>query len=133
MWNTAPVSIAAVPAVTASIFAADADSYVAVDSPMSSRIGVNGISPNLGLAIPGNTPALNIALDSKENACTSHAMTLQVALTGPPGPQGATGPQGPPGPQGATGPQGPQGLLGPKGRRVTQGPRAPPARRASPA
>jgi hypothetical protein len=44
----------------------------------------------------GDSPAPNIALDSKENTSTSHPMELEVVLEG--------GPAGPPGPTGAQGP-----------------------------
>lgn len=53
--------------------------------------------------------SLNLQLDSKESAATSHQPTLDIVWAS----AGATGPQGPQGPQGATGPQGTQGVPGP--------------------
>jgi hypothetical protein len=123
-WNTAPASNA-VPAVTASIFATDQDSYVSVDITPVVQAWINGTQANLGLAIRGASPVLNMALDSKENSGTSHPMELEVVLeggpAGPQGPPGPTGPQGPVGPQGATGPQGLQGLQGVAGPPGPQG------------
>lgn len=86
---------------------------------------VNGTQANLGLAIRGASPTLNIAVDSKENADTGHPMELEVVLeggpAGPPGSVGATGPQGPVGPPGPEGPPGPQGLAGLPGPEGPQG------------
>ena len=112
-WNNTPASIAAVPAVTATIFAADEGSYITVDLTQVVQDWMNGIPANLGLALRGDSPALNIALDSKENTSTSHPMELEVVLAG--GPGGTPGPPGPAGPQGPTGPQGPPGRKGHKG------------------
>jgi hypothetical protein len=127
-WNNAQ-SLSAVPAVMASIFAADEGSYVTVDITPVVQNWVNGTPANLGLALRGDSPTLNITLNSKENANTSHPMELEVALMGgpagppgPTGPQGATGPQGPQGLQGATGPQGPAGTTGATGDTGPQGP-----------
>jgi len=88
-WNNAPASVAAVPTIITSIFAADAGSYVTVDITQIVQDWVNGLRPNLGLAIRGDSPALNIALDSKENASTSHPMEREVAFAG-----GVAGPAG---------------------------------------
>jgi hypothetical protein len=133
-WNTAPATDAVSP-ITASIFATDEGSYVAVDVTPVVQAWVNGTQANLGLALQGASPRPSIGLDSKENTATGHPMELEVVLEGgPPGPagprgprglqglQGATGPQGPPGPQGATGPQGPQGPQGEPGATGPQGP-----------
>jgi hypothetical protein len=77
-WNTAP-GVAAVPAVTASIFAADEGSYVTVDITSVVQTWVNGTQANLGLALRGDSPALNMTLNSKENTGTSHPMELESA------------------------------------------------------
>jgi len=97
-WNNAPMSIAATPAVTATIFAADEGSYVTVDITQVVQDWLHGIHTNLGLAIRGDSPALNIALDSKENTSTSHPMELEVVLAG-----GTGGTPGPPGRKGHKG------------------------------
>jgi Collagen triple helix repeat (20 copies) len=57
----------------------------------------------------------NIAIDSKENANTSHAAILQIDLSGPAGPVGATGAKGATGATGPQGPAGPKGSTGPTG------------------
>jgi len=124
-WNNAPVSVAAVPAITAGIVAADAGSYVTVDITQVVQDWVNGIHPNLGLAIRGDSPAPNIALDSKENTSTSHPMELEVVLESG-GLAGPTGPPGPTGPQGPQGPLGLQGVPGGHGCRRSAGRRWPP-------
>ncbi len=96
-WNTttAPAS-AADPAVKTSIVQADADSYVTIDITHVVQQWVNNPQTNLGLALQGESPALNIALDSKESTSTSHPMELEVVLesgtcrnTGTPGARGA--------------------------------------------
>jgi hypothetical protein len=112
-WNNAPASPAAVPTITTTLFANDEGSYVTVDITQVAQDWVNGIHTNLGLAIRGDNPALNIALDSKENTSTSHPMELEVVLAG--GTGGTPGPPGPAGPQEPTGPQGPPGPAGPAG------------------
>jgi hypothetical protein len=52
---------------------------------------------------------VDVLIDAKENAATSHPMELEVAVTSV-GPQGPPGVQGPPGNQGPPGDQGPPGL-----------------------
>jgi hypothetical protein len=126
-WNTAPASVAAVPAVMASIFAADHKAYVTLDVTEIVQAWVNGTQTNLGLALRGASPALKMSLDSKENTGTSHPMELEVVLEG--GAGGTPGPQGPQGPQGPIGPQGP---MGHKGRRVSRASRDQQGRRARP-
>jgi TGF-beta propeptide len=123
-WNTAPATDA-VPAVMVSIFATDQGSYVSVDVTAVVQEWVNNTQPNLGLALRGASPALNITLDSKENTNTSHPMELEVVLEG-----GPTRPQGPPGPTGPQGLQGPPGHRGCKDRRGQPGQPGQPGRRA---
>ena len=100
-WNTASPASAADPAVKTSIVQADADSYITIDITHVVQQWVNDPQTNLGLALRGESPALNIALDSKESTSTSHPMELEVVLEG--------GLAGTPGLQGPAGPQGPQG------------------------
>jgi hypothetical protein len=128
-WSTAPASVAAVPAVTANIVVADQNAYLTADITPVVKNGVTGTTPNLGLAIRGDTPKIDVSLDSEENLLTSHAMELEVVpggSGGTPGSPGPQGPQGPPGADGATGPQGPQGPPGADGATGPQGPQGPP-------
>jgi hypothetical protein len=82
-WNTAPVSGAAAPAVTAPIFASDQGSSVTVDITSLVQAWVNDSQTTLGLTLRG-----------QENPLTSPPMELEVVLVG--GPQA---PQDPPGRQ----------------------------------
>src|SRR5207245_2616536 len=60
-------------------------------------------APNNGIAlVPVATSGLNVALNSKENANTSHDPALEITLVTV-GPTGPTGPSGPTGAQGLTG------------------------------
>ena len=140
-WNTALVpASAAVPAGETSIVQADADSYITIDITHVVQQWVNDPLTNLGLALRGESPALNIALDSKESTSTSHPMELEVVLAGglagTPGPQGTPGAtrgrdgyrrgrRGPPGHRADPGTTGPQGVAGPQGPQGTQGPQGP--------
>ena len=104
-WNTAIVpASAAVPAGETNIVQADADSYITIDITHVVQQWVNDPSTNLGLALRGESPALNIALDSKESTSTSHPMELEVVLAG-----------------GLAGTPGPRDLRATLARRVPQG------------
>ena len=103
--------------------------YVSVDVTSAVQAWLGGsnsvaAAPNDGLVLVANSssPALAIALDSKESTATSHPAQLQIALTGPPGPQGPAGPIGPQGAQGIQGPKGDTGGIGPQGPQGVQGP-----------
>ncbi len=103
--------------------------YIEIDVTSQVVAWLNG-SPNNGFLIKGETTT-NIALDSKENATTSHRATLDISLIGPPGnpgadgPTGATGPTGVTGPTGATGSTGPQAPAGAAGAAGAAGPTGP--------
>jgi hypothetical protein len=142
-WSEAALSSSIAPALGASVatFRVELTSkrnYVSVDVTSLVQDWMSGALDNNGLALVGVVP-VQVAINSKENAASSHPMELEVALTsvgpqgqdgavGPQGPQGDPGPQGPVGPQGPTGPQGPQGdpgavgATGPQGATGAQGP-----------
>lgn len=69
--------------------------------------------PNNGLALVSS--GASFAVDSKENAFTSHEPQLVLTLVDQ-GPAGATGPQGPQGVAGPVGAAGPQGATGAAGQ-----------------
>jgi hypothetical protein len=121
-WNTAP-PIDTTAAASVSISPNDKGTYVTVPLTAVVQNWVANPATNFGLAIRGGSPAVSMALDSKENTSASHPIELEVVLTGGPiGPMGPQGPAGPQGVQGATGPQGPQGPVGPQGDTGPQGP-----------
>jgi hypothetical protein len=118
-WGEKSVTYATKPAIAASATASGAVAgnmnYIEVNVTTVVRDWVQNSSSNHGLEIvaAGST---NFALDSKENAATSHPAILLVDLigpAGPAGPQGLPGATGSQGPTGPTGPQGPQGVQGP--------------------
>jgi hypothetical protein len=75
---------------------------------------------NFGIALtpPADGTQVNVALDSKESAGTSHPMEIEVAFEGP---KGAKGDQGDPGVKGAKGDTGATGLQGPAGAKGQAG------------
>lgn len=106
------------------VASANEDRFLVVDITPIVKDWVEGMIPNFGIALTGETDGrLHISLDSKENKATSHPMELDVVLggVGQPGPSGPPGLDGLPGPQGIPGPQGPQGEQGPPGHLVLAG------------
>ncbi len=114
-WGEKSVTYATKPAIAASPTASGAVAgnmnYIEISVTTVVRDWVQNPGNNHGLELVA-VGGTNFALDSKENAATSHPAILLVDLTGPVGP---AGPQGLPGAQGATGPQGPTGPTGPQG------------------
>jgi hypothetical protein len=110
-WDEANVTFADAPALeppftTFPVGPSDAQRYVSVDVTGLVHKWVSGARENHGLAlVAAPDEPVDVLIDSKENAGTSHPMDLEVALT-------SVGPQGPPGMQGPPGVQGPPGLSG---------------------
>jgi hypothetical protein len=107
--------------------------YITVDVTAATQLWING-GINTGFLIAANPSASSLTIDSKENAATSHAATLEIVLVGPAGStgaQGATGSTGPAGPNGnaglagSTGAAGPAGAIGPTGVNGPAGPAGP--------
>ena len=71
-------------------------------------------APNYGFILTPDaaTPSLSLAIDSKENAATSHPAVLEVVFSGA---AGSVGPDGGPGPSGAPGTPGGVGVVGAAG------------------
>lgn len=93
-YKTAPAlgtKIASAVPVTSSM----ADNYLLINVTPAVQAWLSGTA-NFGLALmPTAGSTINVALDSKESAGTSHSAFISVALV-------SAGPQGPAGPQGAT-------------------------------
>lgn len=113
-WTETGITDAAAPvpgAIVATGVPVSQVGYVTVDVTSAVQAWLGGYdakavaaAANDGLVIVANSssPALAIALDSKESTATSHPAQLQIALTGPAGPQGPAGPVGLQGPPGTT-------------------------------
>lgn len=130
-WNEATITAASSPPISAPfatipISTGDINSFVIIDITPLVQDWVDGVTPNNGIAIlPNTADNVRLTLDSKENTMTSHPIEIDVALTGPTGPQGPEGPAGPEGPQGVAGPTGPEGPAGPQGPQGIPGPQGP--------
>ncbi|MFD0896108.1 collagen-like protein [Luteolibacter ambystomatis] len=125
-------------ATLSTIDATDIRDYTAVVVDVTNLVKdwVTNPANNNGITLKTADATLRTLIDSKENALTGKAASLDITITsagpqgapGPQGPQGATGPQGLQGPQGAagaTGPQGPAGSTGPQGATGPVGPAGP--------
>ncbi len=131
-WSELTVTGTSAPPVPAAAVAsgvpiATANTFLIFDATDAVRNWMNGSAANNGFIItPGNS-SINVALDSKESATTSHPATLTITFAGPAGPTGAvgaagaTGAQGPAGPTGATGVKGATGATGSPGATGAQG------------
>jgi hypothetical protein len=102
--------------VAGPINVAVAGSYLSIPITAQVQAWLTG-APNNGLIVTATPSTTSLFFDSKESTSTSQPAALEIVLTPPAGPNGATGPAGA---QGATAPAGAAGLTGP-GARVRRG------------
>jgi Collagen triple helix repeat (20 copies) len=95
--------------------------FITIDVTSTAQFWINGGSNN-GFFISTSPGTTSLTIDSKENASTSHAATLEIVLAGSAGPTGAPGAAGPLGPTGPTGGVGPTGSTGAAGAVGAAGP-----------
>ncbi|HVG27903.1 MAG TPA: DNRLRE domain-containing protein, partial [Acidobacteriaceae bacterium] len=132
-WGEYSITYSTLPAMgttLGSIQVTNAGEYVTLDVTAAVQGWVTTPAGNNGLGLTASSAVLQF--DSKENADTSHAPELEIALAaggsgsvgpaGPAGPQGPSGPQGPAGSVGAQGPAGVPGAIGPAGPVGPAGP-----------
>ena len=101
-----------------------AGSYLSIPITAQVQAWLSG-APNNGLIVTATPSTTSLFFDSKENTSTSQPAAIEVVLTPPAGPNGATGPagaQGASGPAGAPGVTGPVGDAGPQGQAGITGP-----------
>lgn len=134
-WGESSVSAAATPPNSGAgsgpvATVSQANQYISIDITSQVKGWINNPATNLGLLLQPalGAPGTQLFLDSKENAATGHAPSLDISLmdqgpVGPQGPQGLPGPTGPVGPKGDTGATGPAGATGAPGATGAQGPR----------
>jgi hypothetical protein len=86
-WSEATIDANNAPALGATIAAsvplttAEKNQYILIDITSAVDAWLNGIDPNDGIALVGNSP-LNATFDSKENTTTSHPPELDIVFAG---------------------------------------------------